>query len=137
MDREAHIALTRAMFPNIKRGLIEQVSSVIDNPRMMGGNMFFMNYLMNNANPMVNDPMNLTRFGHRRYNHDVPTAALLGYMMGGEDGLNAAMAHLYEDYISNILHDTLGTDGRDMMSVLMRYHLNGPRNRRKERRMSF
>lgn len=122
------------MFPNIPMKLISNVNERVDNPTYAD---IFMNRAIKDHNKnqgYVKNPYDLfalTSQGHRSRNHDLLSGMFSGAVQAQKQGLpmsfgiQAAIAHQMEDYFSNKLVNSLGTQGRNvyealMMSVMMK-----------------
>lgn len=125
----AHFMLTRGFFPHLPARDIFRTNHAIDNAN-------FASQAMNRAvnsrykqygirSPM--DIFNLSRGGHRAYNHDMMTGMITAYSAAGTNGLYAMLGHYFADSFSNILLENMGSTGRNLFETLL-LHTN--RNRR-------
>lgn len=80
---------------------------------------------------------------HRNYNHSPSSAVLAAYLSGakGKHVAEAAIMHLVADKMSNMIHDKIGTDRRDMFEsmITMQYYDSKKRwgQARRQRRMDW
>lgn len=88
---------------------VYKVNRAIDSPSPM-------DMVMNNTIKRNNYKVpGLNYGGHRQFNHDILSAVLKGFEVGGSKGAEAALYHLYGDLISDSLVKGFGsTDIRDM-----------------------
>jgi len=63
----------------------------------------------------------LPQVGHRKVNHNLLSAFMIGMQKGGYQGVEIAMYHHLEDIISNQLRDNLGVDARDLIESGLNY----------------
>lgn len=80
---------------------------------------------------------------HRSYNHS-PSTAITAALLSGAKGKHVAevaIMHLVADKMSNMIHDKIGTDRRDMFEsmITMQYYDSKKRwgQVRKQRKMDF
>ena len=73
------------------------------------------------------------KWGHRRYNHDLSSSALLALAMGqGTNGIMAAYSHLMEDMFNDQIRRAWGSNGAKLFEAAFNYtsDLNKKRRRR-------
>ena len=111
MNHKTHRNLSKAFFPHIPNSSIDKVHHRIDSPK--GFDKTF-NALYDQKGI---DPLGLTSHGHRKYNHDPLSAMLAGYMVDPNHGIEIAMSHQFEDLLGNVLHDSLGTETKELVEA--------------------
>lgn len=106
--------MTGNWFPFLDPSMVERVNRRIDNPtatdvvlgkarkRMMGNTGF---------------APGLWTGGHRQYNHDMFTMIAAAYQEAGLPGVQAGMAHIAQDVMSDYLTRALGQDGAMMFEA--------------------
>jgi hypothetical protein len=103
------------LFPHIPFKTIDGVNRAIDNPdkKMLA--------LQQSGviNPQVMDWFKLTKHGHRKYNHSVPSAFLSAYQIDPKHAADLAIAHLLADRIGNYMHDSIGTESKEVVEALI------------------
>lgn len=120
-----HNNLAKMFMPHIPMKNIRLVNNVIDNPSRVQKQMQN-SYMYNSVNVYHNlfDVFGLgKRAHHRRFNHDVASAALAGYMSMGQNGMQVSMIHLMADYWSDILKIRYGRRGRDIWEAMFNYYM--------------
>ena len=104
-----HDKMTKMMFGWLPMDEIRRTNRRVDNPTPRDR---LVSAMMARMFPGAPGPR---RYGHRRDNHDVYSAAMAGYATAGYNGMQAAMAHLAEDMVSDTLLKVLGgSEGRDV-----------------------
>jgi hypothetical protein len=122
-------------FPHIPYKTIDKVNSAIDNPNRK------MVMLQNSGivDPRYMDAFGLSRHGHRKYNHSIPSAFMASFMVDPEHATELAMAHLFVDKLGNYLHDIMGTEDKEVAEALFnqqfaRYRaLTSPKGRNRKK----
>jgi hypothetical protein len=101
--------------PDIPLYKIDAVNRAIDNPdkKMLA--------LQKTGviDPKFLDVFNLGRHGHRRYNHSIPSAFMAAYMVDPENAIELSMIHLMADRMGNYVHDTIGTDNKEIWEAMI------------------
>lgn len=136
IGRGSHDALTKSMFPWMEENFIHQINTIIDNPTTQQKKA----HDMMRANSIGFNPVE-QNFGlwskkgnHRQYNHNMWTGAQIAAQYGTQ-GWQAFLAHMVQDLQSDMLRDTLGYHGRNLVEAGMMYNLENAHNiykRRKE-----
>lgn len=132
-DRRTHNGMSKMMFPWMNMGMINKVNHAIDHPTreaMMANNV---KNAMLGPNAFVIPGMYMQ--GHRQYNHDMLSAYLTGYSVGGPEGGQLALAHLMEDMMRTQWNKSLGYDGANLMEAAWNYALGNTRRRHHQRRL--
>jgi hypothetical protein len=137
MRRRTHNVLSKIFFPTMKMKDIDKINKSLDKPTQK------MTIMQNRGliPPGAERVFNLGKSaGHRKYNHS-PQSAILAAKLSGAKGsavAEAAILHLVADKMSNMIHDKIGTDRRDMFEsmITMQYYDNKklyskPRRQRK------
>lgn len=109
---------------NISASEIRLMNNVIDNPSRYQKNMQN-TYMFNAANKYHNtfDVFGLgQRSPHRKYNHDMASASMAGYMTLGSKGMYLSQLHLVADYWSDLLKKQYGVRGRDIWEAMFNYY---------------
>ena len=127
-DPWAHFMITRNMFPHLPARDIFRTNRAIDNASLSS---IAMNRAVNSRYKQygIKSPMdifNLSKGGHRAYNHDMMTGMITAYSAAGTNGLYAMLGHYFADSFSNILLENMGSTGRNLFETLL-LHTN--RNR--------
>lgn len=99
--------------PKFDPKMVQKVNRAIDTPQLIDA------YLNNRSKKYLVPGLNMT--GHRRFNHDLLSALLKGYQVGGYAGAQAAYYHLLADTFSNNMSRSLrSSDLRDsFLSMIM------------------
>ena len=137
MRRRTHNVFAKLFFPTMKMKDIDRINKALDKPTQK------MTVMQNRGliPPGAERVFNLGKSaGHRKYNHS-PASAILAAKLSGAKGsavAEAAILHLVADKMSNMIHDKIGTDRRDMFEsmITMQYYdhkklYSKPRKQRK------
>lgn len=109
MDAQLHYLYTRRWFPHMRASQARRINAMLDNRSKQ-----FMSY------PEY-DVMQLGRKGgHRRYKHDMLSAAAIGSHVAGRDGMAAAILHQMCDKFDERVKETYGSINRDMYMLMLK-----------------
>jgi hypothetical protein len=116
MKSRTHRNISKFLYPHIPFKTIEKVNSAIDNPdRKM---VMFQNSGI--FDPKYMDLFGLTKHGgHRKYNHSIPSAFMAAYTVDPTHAAELAVAHLFADKMSNMMHDRLGSANKDIAESML------------------
>jgi hypothetical protein len=94
---------------------IDKVNRAIDNPDKK------MVALQSTGiiDPKMMDVFGLSKHGHRKFNHTIPSAFMAAFMVDPEHAADLAMVHLVADKMSNYLHDSIGPDEKDIFEGMI------------------
>lgn len=140
MRRRTHNVLAKLFFSNMKMKDLDKINKSLDKPTQKMT-------IMQNRGLIPKGAEKTFGLGksapHRKYNHS-PQSAIMAAKLSGAKGANvaeAAILHLVADKMSNIIHDKIGTDRRDMFEsmITMQYYDNKKYwgKTRKTRRMDY
>ena len=99
------------MFPHISLSRIDKVNRAIDNPSKQ---MIALQQSGVIDNKMM-DAFGLTKHGHRKFNHTPQSAIMTAYLVDPENAADLAITHLLADKMGNYLHDSVGTDDKEIL----------------------
>jgi hypothetical protein len=103
------------LFPHISFKIIDETNRAIDSPdkKMLA--------LQQSGviDPRVMDIFKLGKQGHRKYNHSVPSAFLSAYQISPRYAADLAIAHLLADRMGNYMHDSIGTESKEVVEALI------------------
>jgi hypothetical protein len=109
MDASLHYLYTRKWFPNMRASQARRINSLLDNRSRQ-----FMSY------PQY-DVLGLgKKGGHRRYKHDMLSAAAIGSHVAGRDGMAAAVLHQMCDKLDERVKEVYGSVNRDLYMLMMK-----------------
>ena len=114
---KTHYDLTRSIFPNINPAAVMNVNTALDRPSILQ-KQISKTVTRNHFIPFPG----LSRRGHRTINHDLSSALMTGYAVGGTDGMLAAWAHLMEDAMSDSVAKAITPEGRDVFEALYNFN---------------
>lgn len=122
-----HNKFARSFAPGLPYKTIDKINHYIDNPTPM--HTLFQNTYSQTVGDTYYNPYDV--FGitnsknknaqHRRVNHDPVSAFMTGYMLAGEKGGLAAMAHLIPDAFDRDLRNKIGSKNADLFAALLEY----------------
>jgi hypothetical protein len=131
---KTHYNLTRSMFPYLNATSVKNVNTALDHPTLLQKEI---SRSVNRSPYFIPFP-GLSRRGHRTINHDLASALMTGYAVGGPDGITAAWAHLMEDAMSDTVAKVVSPEGRDIFEALYNYNRKSAyRLRRKYKKNAF
>lgn len=137
MRRRTHNVLARIFYPQMRMKDLDVINRSLDKPTQK------MTIIQNRGLiPRGMDKVfNLGKSSHHRsYNHS-PGSAVMAAMLSGAKGKHvaeAAILHLVADKMSNMIHDKIGTDRRDMFeSMITMQYYDSRKLYRKQRKMDF
>lgn len=140
MRRRTHNVFAKTFFPSMKMKDIDKINKALDKPTQKMTILQNRGLIPKGADKVFNLGKSA---GHRKYNHS-PQSAILAAKLSGAKGsavAEAAILHLVADKMSNMIHDKIGTDRRDMFEsmITMQYYDSKKRytKPRKERRMNY
>jgi len=107
--------LSKLFYPHIPFKTIDKVNHAIDNPSKA------LMKMQDNGimDPKMLDVMGLTKHGHRKYNHSLPTSIMAAFLAEPNYAAELAMVHLLADKMGNMLHDAVGSDDKDIMEGMI------------------
>lgn len=115
-NHKSHEFITSVLFPSINSQVVNKVDAAIDNPTFADNWFAEMNkQLFGNSFQIPG----MFRGGHRTVNHDMLSAMLKGFEVGGSEGMYAAMSHLLADTAKDNLNRQFGMYGGDMIENAM------------------
>lgn len=118
MRHTTHTYFTRLLYPSIPYKNIEAVNSRLDNYGLIDKN------ISNRTNSKGTDVFGLTNQGHRKYNHNIVSAIMIGRMVDPVYGDKIALTHLIGDKMSDVIRNNIGVDRRDLFEAAMNYIIN-------------
>lgn len=136
IGRGSHDLMTKSMFPWMEENHIHQINTIIDNPTPQQKRAHDMIRKSGMGfNPIEQNFGLWTKKGnHRQYNHNLFAGAQI-MAQYGIPGYQVFLAHMTQDLMSDMMRDTFGYHGRNLIEAGMMYNMNGARNvykRRKE-----
>lgn len=115
------------MFRNVQMKIIREINHALDNPSV--GQKKLAGMYQIGKGPLYFNPFDFLGLGkrspHRRWNHDFFMAMMIGFKIGGWMGMQIALAHIYQDWMSDGMKKRMGTRNRDAWeSIFNYYHVN-------------
>lgn len=115
MNARTHRNFSKMLFPHIPFRVIDATNRAIDSPNKK----MIALQTAGVVDPRALDVFKLTKQGHRKYNHSVPSAFLAAYQINPEHAADLAIAHLLADRMGNYMHDSVGTESKEVIESLI------------------
>ena len=125
MKRKTHRRAAKILFPHLDPKIIELIDKLIDTPKPW----------MPPYSPELGQVPGLSHRGHRKFGHDLITAASIGIQEGGTEGLAAALAHLLLDAGRDQIVKVSGEDGADLVEAAFNIGYNKLKKRGGKRKI--
>lgn len=129
IGRGSHDAMTHSLFPWMEKNMIHQINTIIDNPTPQQKKA----HDMIRKSGMGFNPIE-QNFGlwsrknnHRQYNHNIWAGAQIAAQYGTQ-GYQAFLAHMTQDLMSDMMRDTFGYHGRNLIEAGIMYNMQGAKN---------
>ena len=124
MRRKTHTRAAKILFPHLDPKIIELIDKLIDTPKPW----------MPPYSPELGQVPGLSHRGHRKFGHDLITAASIGIQEGGAEGLAAALAHLVLDAGRDRIVKAYGEDGADLVETAFNIGYNKLKKRGRKKK---
>jgi len=124
MQTQTHYNLQQLMMPTAQKKLLRAINHALDNPTLG------QRKLVDAYSPVINgvklNPFDYFRLGrrssHRNYNHDFFMAMMIGFQLGGYQGMSVGLMHVYQDFIADMMKHQYGKAYRDGWESVVNYY---------------
>lgn len=134
IGRGSHDLMTKSLFPWMEENMIHTINTIIDNPSTQQKKAHdMMRKSSMGFNPIEQNFGLWTKKGnHRQYNHNIWAGAQIAAQYGTQ-GYQAFLAHMTQDLMSDMMRDTFGYHGRNLIEAGIMYNMHGAKNINKRR----